>query len=201
MHDFPLELLRDRLAARPARRASDPEAARAAVALVLRPAPEDIELLLIKRAVRVGDPWSGHMALPGGRSEPGDADASATAVRETREEVGIDVTVWGPPLGSLSDVAPRSGAPRIVVSPFVFAVPAETVATPNPEVEAAVWIPLRELAHPDAATEYLLGTVTGDPRRFPAFGTRGYVIWGLTHRILTDFLEVALPLPEPEGAL
>ncbi|HEX2188559.1 MAG TPA: CoA pyrophosphatase, partial [Longimicrobiaceae bacterium] len=176
-----------------------PGVPRASVALVLRPAGPELELLLIKRAERAGDPWSGHMALPGGRSDPADADAAATAVRETREEVGIDLAGRGARLGSLDDLAPLGGAPRIVVAPFVFAAAGGTVATPNHEVEAAVWIPVRELAHPDAATEYLLETVTGDPRRFPAIGTRGYVIWGMTHRILDDFLALALPLLNPDG--
>lgn len=166
---------------------------------MLRPAPTDLDLLLIKRAERAGDPWSGHMALPGGRREPRDADARATAMRETLEEVGIDLAARGAPLGSLDDLVPGSGAPQIVVAPFVFGAPPATVATPNAEVDAAVWIPLRELSHPDAATEYLLETVTGDPRRFPAIGTRGYVIWGLTHRILDDFLSLALPAVAEEG--
>lgn len=204
MHDPRLQLIRDALARRPGRRAAAAAGTpRASVALVLRPAPADLELLLIKRAERAGDPWSGHMALPGGRSDPADADAERTAVRETLEEVGIDLAACGAGLGSLDDLVPRGGAPQIVVSPFVFGAPAAAVATPNHEVDAAVWIPLRELAHPDAATEFLLETVTGTaspPRRFPAIGTRGYVIWGMTHRILDDFLALALPLVEPEGA-
>ena len=202
MHDPRLLLIRDALRRRPGRRAeAAPGTPRASVALVLRPAAADLELLLIKRAERAGDPWSGHMALPGGRSDPGDADAAATAVRETLEEVGIDLAAGGVALGSLDDLVPRSGAPRIVVAPFVFGAPAGTVATPNHEVDAAIWIPLRELAHPDAATEFLLDTVTGgDPRRFPAIGTRGYVIWGMTHRILDDFLALALPVVEPGDA-
>lgn len=204
MHDPRLQLIRDALARRPGRRAgAAPGTPRASVALVLRPAHAELELLLIKRAEREGDPWSGHMALPGGRSDPGDPDEEATAVRETLEEVGIDLAGRGLALGSLDDLVPRGGAPRIVVSPFVFGAPAGTVATPNPEVDAAVWIPLRELAHPDAATEFLLEAVTGEgspPRRFPAIGTRGYVIWGMTHRILDDFLALALPLAEPGGA-
>lgn len=200
MLDPRLQRIRDTLARRPGRRAdAAPEVPRASVALVLRPAPTDLDLLLIKRAERVGDPWSGHMALPGGRSERGDADAHATAMRETLEEVGIDLAARGAPLGSLDDLVPGSGAPQIVVAPFVFGAPPATVATPNAEVDAAVWIPLRELSHPDAATEYLLETVTGDPRRFPAIGTRGYVIWGLTHRILDDFLALALPAVAEEG--
>ncbi|HEV2148702.1 MAG TPA: CoA pyrophosphatase [Longimicrobiaceae bacterium] len=169
------------------------------MALVLRPAGPDLELLLIKRAVRAGDPWSGHMALPGGRRDPGDADALATAVRETREEVGIDLAASGAPLGALDDLAPLGGAPRIVVSPFVFGAEPGVMATPNHEVEAAVWIPLRELAHPDSATEHLLEVMTGELLRFPAIGTRGYVIWGMTHRILDGFLGIAIPLLEKEG--
>jgi 8-oxo-dGTP pyrophosphatase MutT (NUDIX family) len=204
VHDPRLQPIRDALDRRPGRRAAAaPGTPRASVALVLRPAPADLELLLIKRAERAGDPWSGHMALPGGRSDPGDADAEATAVRETLEEVGIDLAAEGVALGSLDDLAPRGGAPRIVVAPFVFGAPAGTVATPNHEVDAAIWIPLRELAHPDAATEFLLDTVTGEhqpPRSFPAIGTRGYVIWGMTHRILDDFLALALPPAEPGDA-
>lgn len=200
VHDPRLHFIRDALDRAPGRRATAaPGVPRASVALVLRPGGPDLDLLLIKRAERRGDPWSGHMALPGGRSDPADADARETAVRETREEVGIDLAAHGVLLGSLDDLAPLGGAPRIVVSPFVFGAPPATVATPNHEVEAAVWIPLRELAHPDAATEYLLETVTGDPRRFPAIGTRGYVIWGMTHRILDDFLALARPLTEDPG--
>lgn len=188
----PLEDLREALSRRPPRLAPEGvEAPRAAVALVLRPAGAEVELLLIKRAERQGDPWSGHMAFPGGRRDPGDVDARATAVRETHEEVGIDLDVVGVPLGALDEVHPVSGAPPIVISPFVFAAPAEVVAVPNHEVEAAVWIPLSELAHPGLATEHLLETVTGVTRRFPAIGTRGYVIWGLTHRILQEMLEIA----------
>lgn len=174
------------------------DAPRAAVALVLRPAGPETELLLIKRAEFPGDPWSGHMAFPGGRRDPADRDSLYTAVRETREEVGIDLDAVGAPLGFLGDVQPARGAPRIVISPYVFAVPAEVVATPNHEVEAAVWIPLAELAHPGAATEHLLEAVTGDPRRFPAIGTRGYVIWGLTHHVLREFLEVSTAALEAE---
>jgi 8-oxo-dGTP pyrophosphatase MutT (NUDIX family) len=188
-----LENLREALSRRPPRLAPEgvEEAPRAAVALVLRPAGAEIELLLIKRAERQGDPWSGHMAFPGGRRDPCDVDARATAVRETREEVGIDLDAVGVSLGALDEVHPVSGAPRIVISPFVFAAPAGVVAVPNHEVEAAVWIPLSELAHPSVATEHLLETVTGVTRSFPAIGTRGYVIWGLTHRILREMLEIA----------
>jgi len=192
-----LTSLRHALSRHTAWRAAPAEGVRAAaVALVLRPAGPEMELLLIKRAERAGDPWSGHMAFPGGRRDPEDRDAVATAVRETREEVGIAL---GEPMGALDEVAPGGGTVRMVVSPYVFAVGPEVVAVPNHEVEAAVWIPLRELAHPGVATEHLLETVTGTARRFPAIGTRGYVIWGMTHRILSDFLRLAAEVLDLEG--
>ena len=61
----------------------------AAVAVVLRDAKGTPELLLIERARREGDPWSGHMAFPGGRLDPTDSDPRSAAERETLEEVGV----------------------------------------------------------------------------------------------------------------
>jgi 8-oxo-dGTP pyrophosphatase MutT (NUDIX family) len=190
--DSTIAALADALAARtftePPR---DPALPRAAVAILLRPGLEGLELLLIRRAEREGDPWSGHVALPGGREQAEDAGPAATAARETREEVGIDVAAGGRLLGAVEPVWPQSGrAPRIAVRPFVFAVPAGAEAVPNEEVDAAVWIPLHELRGPGAVTEHLLEIEGIEPMRFPAFGARGYVVWGLTHRILTSFLEV-----------
>lgn len=164
------------------------EIARAAVALLLRPSADGLELLLIQRAERAGDPWSGHMALPGGREQASDESPVHTAARETREEVGIDVEAGGRLLGALEPVWPQSSrAPGILVRPFVFSVPADSEPVPNEEVAAALWIPLDELRGPGAVTEHLL-EMEGARYRFPAIGTRGYVIWGLTHRILSDFL-------------
>lgn len=180
-------------AARPA--ASEPGGGippliRASVALVVRPEPSDLELLLIRRAEFPGDPWSGHMALPGGRHDPGDPDALATALRETREEVGIHLDGAGALLGPLERLGPRPGAPPVEISPFVFAVPAGSSTVTNHEVDLAVWIPLRHLAQPGAATEYLYALGDADPVPFPAYGIGEYVIWGLTYRILTSFLEI-----------
>lgn len=179
-------LRRDPLRARAA-----PDVPRAAVALLVRPAPAELEILLIRRAVREGDPWSGHMAFPGGRAQPGDVDLAHTAARETHEEVGIDPRTGGGWLGALDDLAPASGVRRIVVQPHVFAVAADAVPVPDPrEVDAALWIPLGELADPAVATEYLHVLEGGARMRLPAFGTRGQVIWGMTHRMLSQFLEL-----------
>ena len=162
----------------------------AAVALVLRPR-EELELLLIRRAELHGDPWSGHVALPGGRRGPGDADLITTACRETEEEVGIPLARVGSYLGALDEVAPSSPRlPPIVIAPFVFAVPAHTSAHPEPrEVQAALWVPISALQGEGALTEITVTVATG-PMTVPSFVYGDYVIWGLTFRILTQYLEL-----------
>ncbi len=186
-----LARLADLLRQRPALAATrDPETREAAVALLLRPRAE-LELLLIKRAEHPHDPWSGHMALPGGRREPLDANLLATAIREAREEIGI-LAAEADHLGALDEVHPRSQRlPTIVIAPFVLAVPASASASPDPaEVEAALWVPLSALADETAADELIL-ELEGSSRTFPAYRYGEYLIWGLTHRILEQFLEVA----------
>lgn len=164
---------------------------RASVALVVRPEAADLAILLIRRAAVAGDPWSGHMALPGGKRSPGDSSLRDTAMREALEEVGIDLQQHGIYLGRLDDVRPGSGAPRVVVSPFVFAVPEGTMTTINHEVDLTVWVPLRHLAGPGAATHYLHALGSGETLRFPAIGYLEHVVWGLTYRIVSQFLEIA----------
>jgi 8-oxo-dGTP pyrophosphatase MutT (NUDIX family) len=175
---------------------------RAAVALLLRVAGGEVELLLIRRAEREGDPWSGHMALPGGRCQRGDANLAATAARETREEVGIDLWRHGRRLGELDELAPRSARiPSIVVSPFVYHVTGGAEPRPNHEVQEALWVRVDELLHPDAAIEYLHHLADGNTLAFPAYDARGQVVWGMTHRILAGFLELyaqSTSLPGPE---
>jgi 8-oxo-dGTP pyrophosphatase MutT (NUDIX family) len=163
----------------------------AAVALLLRPR-DTLDVLLIKRAEQERDPWSGHVALPGGRRDASDADLLETAQRETQEEVGIPLQRVGNWLGRLDDVAPRSlRLPPLTIAAFVFEVPPDTAATPNPrEVDAALWVPLPALQQPDAVSELVL-ELEGGSRRFPSLRYGEHVIWGLTHRILTQFLEHA----------
>lgn len=166
--------------------------ARAAVAIVLRRCDSGAEFIVIHRAHRRGDPWSGHMALPGGREQPNDSDLFATAVRETQEEVGVDLNRDGKLLGHLDDLRAvgRGRLLDLVIRPFVCAVHAPVTLTPNAhEVQSAFWIPLASLRRNDARGTYR-HTLNGQELEHPAFVYAGHTIWGLTHRILTGFLEV-----------
>lgn len=182
-----LALVRDALVQRAARRESAPEARPAAVALLLYEGPVGLETLFIRRAERAGDPWSGQVAFPGGRAEPGDADLLATAIRETAEETGIDLS-RAEGLGVLDDLYPRTPTlPPVVVRPFVFGLTSRPPLGSSPEVERGFWVPLARLAAPGVHSE-LPFTVRGVARRFPAYVIDGEVIWGMTERILTPFL-------------
>jgi 8-oxo-dGTP pyrophosphatase MutT (NUDIX family) len=169
-------------------RVGDPSRKRAAVAIVLLPAGDsDSEILLIKRATRPGDPWSGQMALPGGRRDPEDADLLATAIRETREELGIDLA-GAELVGQLDDHAPRTPVlPPIVVRPFVFVVEGRPSVVPNREVDRHLWVRVTALAASQGETRV---RVLGVESNFPAFYAEGEAIWGMTHRIITDLLNL-----------
>lgn len=172
---------------------------RAAVSLLLRPMAHDLEILLIRRATSKRDPWSGHMALPGGRRSGAEKDLD-TAIRETHEEVGIDLNTAGMLLGRLDDVQPSPGGPQIAVAPFVFAVPTRTKVRPDPgEVADTIWIPVEHLADPASAAEHLHVLPGGGEHRFPALAYHDYVIWGLTHRMLIQFLGIARSVKSQEG--
>lgn len=183
------------LAARPpARVVSEPgdRPLHAAVALVLRPDESGgLELLLIKRADYEGDPWSGHVALPGGRREPDDLSLEQTAIRETWEETAIDIERDGLVLGPLDEVSPRTpNVRRVIVRPYVAAVSSDVAVVESPEVAAAFWVPLADLR--ETAAWITTDVVAhGQTLRVPAFSHSGYIVWGLTERILRAFLLVA----------
>lgn len=174
--------------------ASEPDALparRSSVAAILafRPAPE---VLLMKRATSERDPWSGHVSLPGGRREPGDRDLLHTAIRETREEVTVDLSESARLLGRL---APRRAVSRgrphdMDVTPFVFRLEEEVEPIPREEAETLFWLPL------DLAAE---GSLDGEHRfrrdevvhRMPCWNFDSFVVWGMTYRILTNLMDLA----------
>jgi 8-oxo-dGTP pyrophosphatase MutT (NUDIX family) len=166
-----------------------PEAQPAAVALILVQDTAGLAGLFIHRAERAGDPWSGQVALPGGHREPTDPDLLATAQREAREETGVDLTA-AERLGVLDDLAPRTPTlPPVVVRPFVFALPKRPPLGTSPEVQRAFWLPLARLTAPEVRGEITL-TLRGTSVTLPAYRIDGEVIWGMTERIVTPFLEL-----------
>ena len=162
----------------------------AAVSVVVR-ARADLDFLLIKRAHSELDPWSGHMALPGGRWDPTDTSLIHTARRETLEETGVDLQRIGSPLGRLDDVATTSPLlPKLRIAAFVFGVPGDVEATvASDEVEQVHWVPLDTLRAPGTGTSVEM-TLPGGQRVFPSYHVAGEHVWGLTHRILTHLLEL-----------
>ena len=170
------------------RAANAPGAQPAAVSLVLVEGSQGVELLLIRRAERAGDPWSGQVALPGGRQDPADSDLLATAIREAREETGVDLRS-AERLGVLDDLAPVTPTlPRVLVRPFVFALlPPRPDLVTDEEVQRAFWVPLARLAQPGTRRD-VTRVVRGVERTFPAYVVDNEVIWGMTERILTPLI-------------
>lgn len=191
----PWDRLRERLAARPPVRNEVAGVPQAAVAALLVPARDDFELLLIRRAERAGDPWSGHMALPGGRRDPADLDLLDTVLREVREEVGVELD-RALLLGELDDLRPVTVPARVVVRPFVFAAPERPRLELSDEVALPVWSSLRELAASASTVEVLH---RGALRTMPSYSAGGHVVWGMTQRILEPFLSLAVLRREGSG--
>ena len=183
--------LRERLARRsPERGEYGPPIRMAAVALLLRVSAAGPELLLIKRAVFEADPWSGHVALPGGREEENDNDLRHTAVRETREEIAVDVDSEGCIIGILDDVVPRTPRlPPIVIRPYVGIVNSDVAPVLNHEVAAAFWVPLERINHPAARVNAVV-KVRGGEIDVEGYQIDEHLVWGLTERILRNFFDV-----------
>lgn len=182
--------VRSALASRPADRIPETDCAtRAAVTLILRPSAGDgdgPEALLVRRAEVQGDPWSGHVALPGGRQDPHDSDLLDTARRETREETELRLE-RSDYLGRLGEIHPRSKhLPSICVTPFVAWMADHQEVRVNHELTGHLWVPTVALSDPGYRSTLVLETPA--VREFPAIDFEGHVIWGLTFAILEDFL-------------
>jgi 8-oxo-dGTP pyrophosphatase MutT (NUDIX family) len=167
---------------------------RAAVAIVLGPSAEPssgVSLLLVRRSEREGDPWSGHMALPGGHAHTSDSDLAHTARRETLEEVGIDLD-RAELLGRLDDVTPMRSS-ELSVRPFVFWTSAQPTVTLSSEVAEVLWVPLDTLASGTLKTTRDVA-VHGSTLRVPAYVIGERIVWGMTFHVLERFLaEVCAP--------
>ena len=182
-----MEHLRRTLAARIPDHEPKPSGGTAAVSLVLAPAEQDLELLFIKRAARDGDPWSGQMALPGGRRDPDDGSLMQTARREAREETGISLQEEDC-LGSLDDLRPQTPTlPPVTVRPFVFSLPERPGVVLNREATMHVWTSLTVLRAAQGRTKV---HVRGLHLDVDAFLVGPEIIWGMTHRIIMPFLDL-----------
>lgn len=162
---------------------------RSSVVLFLRGRDSDTEVLMIRRAEREGDPWSGHMGFPGGRMDPDDAHSFATACREVEEEMGFDALHHGCYLGRLGDLQ-ATGAGKLqplVVSPFVMEMRREPVYQPNHEVADFVWIPLSYFRD-HGNRESMVYEREGMNLKLPVYYYRQYRVWGMSLRMLDELL-------------
>jgi 8-oxo-dGTP pyrophosphatase MutT (NUDIX family) len=157
----------------------------AAVSIILRD-KESPSVLLIKRADRAGDPWSGQIAFPGGKMQQGDETARDTAVRETMEEVGIDLEKAAEFLGYAGATTTHTGTMDVVPSVFVLKQGVEI--KPNEEVASHRWVKLEDFLDPNGKSTYRLN-YDGRTVEMPAYMVGDYVVWGLTHRILSSALK------------
>jgi 8-oxo-dGTP pyrophosphatase MutT (NUDIX family) len=164
----------------------------AAVAAVLMRTDEGSSVLLIRRGEHPSDPWSGHMAFPGGRKEARDDSLLITAQRETHEEVGLDLARHATLLGALHPVPAIAGGERagFSITPFVFLLESEQpLVLDSSEVHEALWAPLDPLCRGVGRTQHI-HTHKGAPRELPAFDIDGRVVWGLTFRMLLGLLRL-----------
>jgi 8-oxo-dGTP pyrophosphatase MutT (NUDIX family) len=179
-----------------------PGPGRAAVAMVLRDGANGAEVLLIRRAEREGDPWSGHIGLPGGRWESADESLVETAIRETREEVGIELAATSEALGSLATIpaVARGRRTGLTITPFLFVMTGDPALKLNDEVAETLWVPLDVLRDRRFETN-VEDEAEGRTLRFPAWEFGGHVIWGLTHAMLAALLALLPPRgPKPPSS-
>lgn len=166
---------------------------RAAVAMILKPHERDLQMLFIHRAHHPQDPWSGHMAFPGGRQDPEDLDLSFTIYRETKEEVGIDLNLHSEYLGRMTELqAMARGKPTsMTVAPFIYLVSSDVSPEPDPvEVQDTIWVPLAFMQQQGVERIVSRPTPDGSAMQVPALEYGGKTIWGLTYRMLRNFLEL-----------
>jgi 8-oxo-dGTP pyrophosphatase MutT (NUDIX family) len=192
---LPLTDVQQRLARhRPQRCWWRPLGRQSAVALILRESAEGLEVLMIRRAERLGDPWSGQMGFPGGRRDAVDPHLLAVACRETLEEIGVDLHCEAQLLAALSVLRARPWRWQqrpMTVSPFVFATTATSLQIdPNHEVAEALWLPLAFIA--DSANRQAFDFQRQGVwyRQLPCYEWQGQRIWGMSLRMLDELVEV-----------
>lgn len=164
----------------------------AAVMIILKYDDDGFSMLFIKRPDNANDPFSGHIAFPGGKLREEDGTKLDAAIRETLEEVGVNIQAAGRVLGSLDDVNPNNPrAANIIVTPYVSFLPEDVELRPcEYEVEAALWIPVTHLTDEN---NFLIRLREREGRKKEdyVYSYGKYIIWGMTGRILRQFLELS----------
>ncbi|HWU42532.1 MAG TPA: CoA pyrophosphatase [Bdellovibrio sp.] len=164
----------------------------ACVAIILRGPLHNLEVGYIQRAFNERDRWSGHIAFPGGKKEDSDFSDLGAALRETFEEVGIDL-LPEENMGRLNDIQARKHGTKLefFVRPFVFYTEREfQIKTDPSEVAEFFWVPLFELLNPRRQTVYELRKDQVHIE-LPAISMdREMPLWGLTYVMTQNLLEV-----------
>lgn len=156
----------------------------ASVAAVLTP---ELEFLFMRRASVVGDPWSGHVSFPGGKTEPADPSPLSTAIRETHEELGFDLS-GHTFVGELDEMPTVKGLPPMIIRPFLFVLDHRPELIPNHEVASIHTLGLEQLLEGVGRTEFEL-TYNHVTRTLPAVDFDGVRLWGLTLHVVDDLLD------------
>jgi 8-oxo-dGTP pyrophosphatase MutT (NUDIX family) len=169
---------------RPPQRLTYDGADLAAVAAIFTP---DLDLILIRRAAKLGDPWSGQVSFPGGRMEPDDDNLLAAAIRETEEEVGVSLS-RDMVLGELDVLPTLTPLPKLLVHPFVFTTDQQPDYDPNGEVASVHSIGLEVLLRGEGRTTMSIPW-RGQPLELPCVDFDNVRLWGLTLRIVDDLLD------------
>lgn len=154
--------------------------ANAAVVILLRSNDKNIEVLLVKRAIKITDPWSGQIALPGGKRNSNDENLKNTAMRETLEETGIDLRIYCRFLGTMKSFRSVQ-KPEMKIVPFVFFQEKNQKIKLNDELVEYFWISLKDIQMNEDVIEF-------QSKEYPAFNIHQNKIWGLTFRILQKLL-------------
>jgi 8-oxo-dGTP pyrophosphatase MutT (NUDIX family) len=158
----------------------------AAVLVLLYPdGAGDTRVVLIERPTRDGQHHSGEVSFPGGKTEPDDADAVATALREAAEEVALDTSQAGVRvLGLLEPFwIPVSD---FAVTPVVAVADREPVLVASPDEVVRIVTPPVARFLPDAEVEIVERTVRDWPLRYGSYAVDGLSIWGATARVLSQ---------------
>jgi 8-oxo-dGTP pyrophosphatase MutT (NUDIX family) len=146
---------------------------------------DDPMTLMIKRAERKEDPWSGQVAFPGGKRQDIDVSIRDTAIRETKEELGIDLSESAKFVGYYGPFRTHTGTMDVV--PSVFLLEKNITPAPNEEVSSFRWVAFSNFADPLAKSAHTVRR-DGATLEMPALLVDDYVVWGLTYRMISSLI-------------